>query len=98
MYKIRNTKTGLFSKGRIVDVYNYKTEKTEKNVRWGSDGKTWTSEKTVQAHLLKMMLVSNIPTTWEIVKVEYLPTKPVADWVDPAMLMKVLKLKRQSNQ
>ena len=95
MYKIRNTVTGWFSKGIITNIYNYKTKETEKNVRWGSDGKIWSSEKTVKAHLLKMMLVSTIPSTWEIVKVEYLPTKPMSDWVDSTMLMKVLKQKKQ---
>jgi hypothetical protein len=90
MYKIRNTTTGFFSHG-IVSMWRSNVY-GETSVKWSRSGKTWLTEEGIKSHLLKCYAAYGIPSTWEIVEVEYKPTKPVNEWVDAKMLLKILKL------
>lgn len=85
-YKIRNTKTGQYSHGNI-SVWQKKMY-----IKWSAKGKEWTNEKNLRAHLLKCATLDGIPTDWEVIEIKHVATKPIEEWIDNEMLMKLLKI------
>lgn len=96
-YKIRDTNTGQYSNGIILRCTEYNTTTrcydARYDVTWGTKGKIWKTEKAVKDHLLKYALAVGKPTDWEIVEIIENPTKPIHDWFDAAMILKLLKKK-----
>ena len=89
VYKIRHG--GSFSNGTINMVYDRETKKKHPEVNWSRKGKEWSNEKNIKDHLLKWISNGGSVTGWEVVEVVYSPTRPMDEWIDPAMLMKVLQ-------
>lgn len=90
VYKIR--RNGSFSNGTINMEYADQTYKKKiPSVNWSRKGKEWSSEKTVKDHLFKWISNGGSVVGWEVVEVVYSPTKPINDWIDPAMLIKILQ-------
>jgi hypothetical protein len=87
-YKIKND-LGMFSHGIIQS--RWRPEGTYYYVRFTGKGKDWTSEQNVKAHLLKCAQKGILEDTWEVVQVVHQPTKPLEEWVDQKMLMKIIK-------
>ena len=87
IYKIRHTVTGQFSHG----VVQARCRDRDACVKWSRKGKEWTSEKNVKAHLTKAIGAGVNMANWEILELQYLPTKPINDWFDAKMLVKLLK-------
>lgn len=85
--RIVNTKTGEFSSGKVM----FNRRHDEYYVRFGRTPKEWTSEDRLKVHLVKCMTYEVDMSNWEVVRVEYTPTKPIMDWFDADMLKKVLK-------
>lgn len=84
-YKIRNTVSGQFSHGVVLHLAN------QPYIKWSSKGKEWNSEKAVKNHLVKAIESNISMANWEIVQLVYTLTKPIEDWVDAKMLVKILK-------
>lgn len=63
------------------------------DVTWSRKGKVWTNEKLLKAHLLKYTIANGLPSDWEVLEVTEIPTKPMNEWVDAKMLVKLLKAK-----
>lgn len=89
IYRIRNKENGLYSNG-IVRQVGWASNKRF-DVTFNYKGKEWTDEKLLQNHLLKCMKSGIKMDTWEVVEVVYNPTKPIMDWFDHKMLIKVMK-------
>jgi hypothetical protein len=89
-FKIRNS-YGQYSKGVVMGGWDRQFEHKTFYINWGKKGKEWTSEKTLKTHLLKCAQCGILDSTWEILEVKYHPTKPVNDWIDQKMLLKILK-------
>lgn len=88
VWMIRNTITGRYSNGII----NFGAQGPY--VGWSKRGKQWTQEKYLKAHLLKYAQSSSScdwSTTWEVVEIVEKPTKPIDDWFDVDMVLKILK-------
>lgn len=87
-YKIRNKKTGLFSKGGSPG-----------NVLWAKKaGKTWNTLGTLRSHISQHLpssykLVSSDMSDWEVV--EYVVTesqaRPISEMMSDKQLLQVLK-------
>jgi hypothetical protein len=58
-YKVRDIKTGLYSKGGTY-------VKSGSPSCWGKKGKTWTTKAALSLHLRQFL---SIPDTWEIVEI-----------------------------
>lgn len=89
IYKIRNKENGFYSNG-IVRQTGWGANKGY-DVTFNYKGKEWTEEKNLKNHLLKCMKSGIKMDTWEVVEVVYHPTKPIMDWFDHKMLIKVMK-------
>lgn len=84
IFKIRNTRTLLYSTGRIPLNNN--------ELRFTKNGKNWASEKLLKAHLLKCITSGiNISKEWEVVKLVEEPVPAMSEWIDNQMLMEILK-------
>jgi hypothetical protein len=91
-FKIRKKDFGsYYSHGVINTHYDSATKIRTPFVKWSSKGKEWTSEKNVKDHLLKFIQLGGTVDDWEVIEVIYHPTRPIEDWIDDKMLMKVLK-------
>lgn len=87
-FMIRNTVTGKYSRGIINKGYG------TSSVNWDAKrGKVWTKEKYLKDHLLNYALQCGTDAfdTWEIVEIVEQPTRPVMDWLDASMTLKLLK-------
>ena len=92
-YKIRNKKTGLYSKGSTDVVYSYNSSS------WSKTGKTWDTLGKLRSHLTMvreaMKRISSHASfdDWEIVtyEVNELPPQDVISVVDPKKLLEWLK-------
>lgn len=91
VYKIYNKVTGSFSNGIIMTEYDGKSKKKIPYVRFGKKGKEWSNEKNVKDHLLKYVSLGGSVANLEVVELRYHPTKPIDDWIDAKMLMKILQ-------
>ena len=91
VFKIRIKGTNSYSNGTINLLYDRETKKKHPEVNWTRKGKEWTNEKNVKAHLLKFVSNGGDIGNWEVVEVVYAPTKPIDEWVDTVMLMKILQ-------
>lgn len=93
IYRIRDTATGLFSKGGSnanVDSGSF---------CWSKKGKIWTGIGPLKNHL--NMFINNeynkhgLPSTWEVIEYEVVETaisvKPVHEIIDPKTLIKIIK-------
>ncbi len=90
-YKIRIKGSSSYSNG-VINVYrDTVTKKSFPECKWNRKGKEWADEKNVKAHLTKYVSLGGSISTWEVVEVVYHPTKPIDDWVDAKMLMKILQ-------
>lgn len=88
-YKIRIKGSSSYSNG-VINVYRDGAKKFPQ-CNWNKKGKEWADEKNVKAHLLKYVSLGGDIGNWEVVEVVYHPTKPIDEWVDAKMLMKVLQ-------
>lgn len=89
IYKIRNNANAGYSNG-IVRQTGWGPHKAY-TVTFNSKGKEWLDEKNLKSHLLKCMKNGIKMDNWEVVEVVYHPTKPIMDWFDQKMLVKVMK-------
>jgi len=93
-YKIRRIDDGRFSHGVVTHrrpfVFGSAGE-IRHDVKWSSKGKVWNTEKAVKSHLTIALQFGLPIAQWEIVEVVLLPTKPMDEWIDAKMLLKVLK-------
>jgi hypothetical protein len=90
-YMIRNTLNNLFSNGIVRPSFDWIRHCSKFEVRFNERGKIWRSEKLLKQHLLKCVK-KRIPTEhWEIVEVQYTPTKPLYEWFDEKMTLSLLK-------
>jgi hypothetical protein len=87
-FKIRHGED-YYSHGVIGS--NYWDKDKKPTLGWSKKGKEWKTEKGVKDHLLKWITKGGSIEGWEVVEVVYHPTKPMSEWVDAKMLMKVLK-------
>lgn len=86
-YQIRKKGSEIYSNGIIT-----RSSFSQKlSVTWSAKGKTWKTEKAVKDHLLKYIKKVGPINDFEIVEVVLSPTKPIEDWVNPKMLMEILK-------
>lgn len=85
-YMIRNSETKQFSGGIIRRGWQ-----KSHYVNFKARGKVWTTETLLKQHLLKCFQQNVKMENWEIVEVQYVPTKPIEEWVDGKMLLKILK-------
>lgn len=85
-YKIRIKGTHSYSHGVIVRTWADQGWK----VRWSSKGKEFPNERSITNHLMKAAS-KGILGNWEIIEVIHQPTKPLEEWIDQKMLMKILK-------
>lgn len=90
-YMIRDTKTGAYSSGFVINGYDFTTKSRKYVVRFKERGKIWTSEKLIKKHLLNCALKKVNMDTWEVIEVKYLPTKPIFEWFDEKMSIQLLK-------
>lgn len=91
VWVIKDSVTGKYSNG-VIHAYNGRP-----CVGWSKTGKKWSSEKLLKEHILKysqMHASGQCPETWQVLEVKEEPTKPVNDWIDATMVMKLLKKKR----
>ena len=58
---------------------------------WKANGKEWSSEKTLKAHLLKCIEKRVDMSGWEIMEFTQQPSKSLNDWCDAKMTMAALK-------
>ena len=89
-YKIRKA-NGWFSHGVITERRWHSDNTKIYHIRWSGKGKEWSSEKTVKDHLLKCAQKGILEETWEVIQVVHQPTKPISEWIDAKMLMKIIK-------
>lgn len=88
-YRIVN-RHGTYSKGIIHS--GRSSNGNTHFVQWADlKGKVWTSEKNVKEHLLKCTQKGISMDGWRIVEVFERETKPIHDWVDGKMLVKIIK-------
>lgn len=94
IYRIRDTATGLFSKGG-----------SDANVAkgsscWSKKGKVWNGLGPLRLHLNMFLedghcTTKGIPSTWEVIEYELVETelsaKPVHEILDPKKLIGILK-------
>ena len=90
-YMIINTKIGAFSSGIIRHTYDFLSHSRRYMVQFKTTGKKWTSETLLKKHLLNCALKKVNMDNWEIVEVQYVPTKPIFEWFDEKMSIKLLK-------
>ena len=90
-FKIRRTSfPGEYEYSKGIIQSNWSDQKY--NVRWTiKGGKEWVLEKLVNDHLLKCVQKGIDISAWEVIEVVHLPMKPINEWFDEKMLMKVLK-------
>lgn len=84
-YMIRNSETKQFSSGIIR-----RSWQKSHFVNFKTRGKVWTSQTLLKQHLVKCFQKNIKMEHWEIVEVQYVPTKPIEDWVDGKMLIKII--------
>lgn len=93
-YKIRN-KDGLFSCGAVQKGYKSHQDggySYAYYVSWNNKGgKTWNTEKALKDHLLKCLMHKIPIEDWEVIRIESTVDKPIMDWVDTNMQLKILK-------
>lgn len=91
VYRIRNKNSGLYSKGAINSQWRSSTNSRIYFVSWASTRpKEWKSEALLKAHLLKAAQSNISMDDWEIVEVVELATRPIEEWFDHSMTMKLL--------
>ena len=88
IYKIRNKVTGQWSNGRVARVHG---REVAWDVKFNQHGKEWADEATLKKHILTVLTKMKWDPRWEIIEVHYIETKPAIDWVDPDMLLKIMK-------
>lgn len=89
IYKIHNKVTKLYSNGVILP--NWRRGSKYYVVTFGKRGKEWTDEKLLKNHITKVLTKMKWNPDWEIVEVQYFPTKPIDEWVDGPMLLELMK-------
>jgi hypothetical protein len=79
-YKIRDSRTGLFSTGGSWP-------------SWRKNGKVWTRLGTLRAHLTMMLRCERSMDGWEVVEIETIikNPRPIHDIIKPDRLMEILK-------
>lgn len=88
VWVIKDPATGKYSNGVI------NTSHGRPYVGWSKIGKKWTSEKLLKEHILKYSQLHSsgqCPETWQVLEVREEPTKPINDWIDASMVMRLLK-------
>ena len=88
-YKIRDW-NGLYSHG-VITHRRHSSFNQSYVIKWSTKGKEWTSEKSVKDHLLKCAQKGILSEKWEVIKILEEPTKPISEWVDAKMLIKIIK-------
>jgi len=91
IYRIRDTATGLFSKGGM--------DANQSKWQWGKTGKVWKGLGPLRLHLNQFLVGGDgkpgIPSTWEVIEYELVETetsvKPVHEMLDPKKLIGILK-------
>lgn len=88
-WRIRLKGTNTYSKGTIYSGYtNGKTY----YVQWTSKtGKVWKTEKALKEHLFKYTKLVGMPADWEVTELTETVAKPIEDWFDANMTLKLLK-------
>lgn len=89
IYRIKDKESGLYSNGIVRQTGWHSNQGYD--VTFNSKGKEWTEEKNLKNHLLKCMKSGVKMDNWEVVEVVYHPTKPIMDWFDQKMLVKVMR-------
>ena len=87
-FKIRNTKSGLHSKGG-ADAWL-----SDNGSHWAKLGKTWQGSGPLRNHLSYVIEVhGSIPDHWEVIEMEMVEKsrKPAGECVSSAALVKLLK-------
>lgn len=88
-YKIRIKGTHSYSHG-VITQFSYRDNIWK--VRWSSKGKLFPNELSVKNHLMRAA-EKGILGDWEVIEIIEQPTKPLDEWVDQKMLMKLIKTK-----
>lgn len=87
-FMIRNTESGMYSCGIISKGYGISS------VNWHPKrGKVWTKEKYLKEHILNYALQCGTADfdKWAVVEIVEQPTKPINEWMDASMTLKLLK-------
>lgn len=91
-WKIRQKGTHTYSKGTIMSGWDSSKNGKYYYVLWTSKaGKVWTTEKALKEHLLKYTKLVGKPDDWEITEISEKLCKPLDDWFDADMTIKLLK-------
>ena len=92
IYRIRDTVTGLFSKGGA--------DANTSHWQWGKTGKIWKGIGPLRSHLNQFLpggdaREKGIPTTWEVLEYEVVETqvsaRPVHEIIDSKKIINILK-------
>lgn len=92
IYRIRDSVTGLFSKGG--------SDANTSSSNWGKTGKIWKGIGPLRNHLNQFLpggdaRVKGIPATWEVLEYEVTEAqtsaKPVHEIIDSSKLINILK-------
>lgn len=89
IYKIYDKGRDLFSNGIVRP--SWRSGDKSHEVIFNKHGKEWTDEKLLKKHILKVFTKSKWGKNWEIIEVKYIPTKPIDEWIDPVMMLEILK-------
>lgn len=87
-WMIRDTVTGKYSNG-IIQAHPDGCYVSG----WGKRGKVWTDVKYLKEHILKWSQHSpegQCPNTWEVLEIVE-TAKPINEWIDAEMTLKLLK-------
>ena len=91
-WMIRLKGTHTYSKGAIRSSYSSAHDGKFYYVDWTSKkGKVWSTEAALKEHLLKYTKLAGMPTEWEVTEITEAPSKPIEDWFDEKMTLKLLK-------
>lgn len=89
---IRLKGTHTYSKGSIMSGYDSSQGGKYYYVQWTSKkGKVWTTETALKEHLFKYTKLVGMPEDWEVTEISETVAKPVAEWFDQNMTLKLLK-------
>ena len=94
-YRLRNTQTDQFSKGRVISRWWYHSkgrnpyEVDTSSTAW----KTFTSVEQIKKHLLNMLMKDISTDHWVVEEILSQENAILKDLCDEKMLMKVLKTK-----
>ena len=82
---------GYYSMGRVERMW--REGGSTYVVSRSTNGKIFKTEKAVKDHLLKCSITNIDMSEFKVKQIKIVDTKPVNDWFDDKMLMKVMKSK-----